>query len=134
MSSIRESLLQAVQLPREVVSVPELGIVVTVQGMSGTQRDAFESTLFTSTANGRRRVLDTRNIRSKLLVHCLVDEETGQPLFTENDIHDLGRVQAKILDRLFPVAQRLSGLTDQDVEDLAKNSQTAAASSALPTT
>lgn len=122
MATKRELLLGAKgRLPREVVEVPELETSFTVQGMSGKERDAFEGSCFATTANGKRRVFTSDNIRAKLLVHSIIDEDTGQLMFTENDIADIGALPGVIVNRLFEVAQRLSGLRNEDVEELAKN-------------
>ncbi|HYM22018.1 MAG TPA: hypothetical protein VEU08_02380 [Vicinamibacterales bacterium] len=118
--SQRDLLLAAVSLPREAVSIPELGETFTVQGMNGLQRDDFEASLFSTTANGRRRVFTSANIRAKLLVRCVIDPETGDRLFSDGDADAVGQIRADVLDRLFAVAQRLSGIRDEDVEALAK--------------
>lgn len=118
--SLRDRLLAAAELPRESVSVPELGETFTVQGMNGLQRDDFEASLFTTTANGRRRIFAPANIRAKLLVRCVIDPETGERLFNDGDVDVVGQIRADVLDRLFSVAQRLSGISDRDVEELGK--------------
>lgn len=118
--SNKSALLGAITLPREAVDVPELGETFTVQGMSGAARDAFESSLLITSANGKKRTISTANLRAKLLARSLIDPETGQLLFTDTDVDALGAVRADVLDRLFSVAQRLSGLSDKDVEALEK--------------
>lgn len=120
MSSQKDLLLGAVQLPRESVEVAELGQTFTVQGMNGVDRDAFESSLMTTSANGKKRMFNPANIRAKLLVRSLIDPDTGERLFGDGDADALGQVRSDILDRLFGVAQRLSGISDQDVEALTK--------------
>jgi hypothetical protein len=100
------------------VDVPELHETFTLQGMNGLQRDAFESALVTGV--GRRRTVNTQNIRAKLLVQTIIDPMTGELLFSEADADALGQVRADVLDRLFTVAQRLSGVSDKDVEELGK--------------
>jgi hypothetical protein len=52
----------------------------------------------------------------------IVDEE-GNRLFSDADVKLLGQKSAAALDKLFEVAQKLSGLKDEDVEELAKNSE-----------
>lgn len=113
-------LLGAVTLPRQVVSVPELDTSFTVQGMTGTDRDSYESSLFVQSANGKKRVFSSANIRAKLLVRSIIDPDTGERLFTDAEADELGKVRADVLDRLFSVAQQLSGVSDKDVEELAK--------------
>jgi len=61
------------------------------------------------------------NVRARLCAISIVDE-TGKRMFSDEDVRALGRKSAAALDRVFAAAQRLSGLTDEDVEELAKNS------------
>ena len=42
--------------------------------------------------------------------------------FTENQVEELGKKSAKVLDRLFDAAQKLSGIGVDDVEALLGNS------------
>ncbi len=107
------------QLPREIIPVPELGGDVIVRGMTGTERDEFESSL--TVGLGRRRRLDTTNIRSRLLVKCICDE-TGARLLKDEDVAVLGKLPAKVLAPLFDAAQRLSGVSDEDIDELGKSS------------
>jgi len=48
-------------------------------------------------------------------------DEEGTRLFAAKDMDELGKKSAAALDRIFTVAQRLNGLSGEDVEDLAKN-------------
>ena len=47
----------------------------------------------------------------------------GNLIFTDQDIQTLSKKSARQLDKLFDVATRLSGITDKNVEDMAKNSE-----------
>jgi hypothetical protein len=51
---------------------------------------------------------------------CLVDEN-GEQLFQHEDTFPLGAKSAAALDRIFQVAQRLNGLREEDVNELAAN-------------
>ena len=124
----REKLLGATTPPQESVNVPELGGEVLVRGMTGVERDAFEATLIVG--KGRKRDINTVNMRAKLVAYCCVDE-TGRRIFTDDDAVALGKVRADILDRIFSVAQRLSGVTDQDADDLGSPSKTPTPSGTL---
>lgn len=122
----RADLLGAVTLPREVVPVPELGGDVLVQGMSGAQRDAWEGSLVEG--RGKKRRMNTANIRAKLVAQCCIDEQ-GNRLFTDDDAEALGKTRVDALNRLFAVAQRLSGVTDEDVDELGEGSTSGGPSS-----
>jgi hypothetical protein len=49
-------------------------------------------------------------------------DESGKRLFPDADVRELGKKSASALQRVFEVAQRLSGLSNADVEELTKNS------------
>jgi hypothetical protein len=111
----RADLLAACVLPRETVKVPELNGDVIVQGMSGAQRDAWEASLVEG--RGKRRKMNTANIRAKLVAQCCVDSD-GKRLFSDEDVEALGTARVDVLNRLFGVAQKLSGVSDEDVDEL----------------
>jgi len=119
----REQILEAPDLPYEDVEVPEWGGIVRVRGLTGAERDQFEAAILERQGNGRFRVRMT-NIRARLVALACVDEQ-GRRLFSEQDVAALGQKSAVALQRVFEVAQRLSGLAPQDLEELAKNSRSA---------
>jgi hypothetical protein len=115
----RAAILAASDLPRETVSVPEWGGDVLVQGLTAKERDDFEISL--SVGKGKDRQDNFRNLRARLVARAVVDE-SGARLFGDADIAALGSKSASVLQRLFEVAQRLSGFTSADVDELTKNS------------
>lgn len=115
-------ILAAVDLAVEEVEVPEWGGVVLVRGLTGTERDAFEQSVVVVDGAGKGRRVHTNlaNFRAKLAARCMVDEAGGL-LFSEDQVAALGAKSGAALERVFSVAQRLSGLTQEDVEELTKN-------------
>lgn len=105
----------------ERVPMPELGegAVAIVRGMNGTERDSYEAGLIVQ--RGKRSSVNLDDIRAKLVARCLVNEE-GQRIFSDAEVGQVGAMRADLLDRLYKVAQRLSGLSDEDVDDLGKSS------------
>jgi len=124
----RSDILAFSDLPTEDVAVPEWSGSVRVRTLSGAERDAFEAASLQ--ARGKDRTVNLANLRARLCVLCLVDEQ-GARLFSDLDAEALGRKSAKALARVYDVAARLNGLTEADAEELAKNSASgpAAASS-----
>lgn len=114
----RDQILKAEDLKTETVPVPEWGGDVNVRTLTGTERDAFEEGCIKG--KGKR---DLSNLRARLCALAIVDENSNR-MFSDRDVHILGKKSAAALDRVFTVAQRLSGVTDADVDDLAKNSET----------
>jgi hypothetical protein len=119
----RTQILSAHDIGTLTVPVPEWGGDVIVRGMSGTERDAFEASVV-SMRNGDTAV-DMRNVRAKLVATCVIGED-GKRLFTDEDVTELGEKSASAINRVFEVAQRLSGLTKEDVTALGKASASAA--------
>lgn len=103
----------------EDVWVPEWQTMIRLRSLRGTERDEFDATRF-KFHNGEMQIT-TKQIRAKLLVLAAVDLD-GNALFRADQVTALGRKNAAILDRLFAVAARLSGLTPQAVEDEAGES------------
>jgi len=120
----KEQILKADDLPIETVEVPEWGGSVLVRTMTGTERDAFETSLI----DGKERNLT--NIRAKLCSKCMVDQ-SGERLFADSDITALGKKSASALDRVFSAAQRLNGISADDVKELEKNSGAIPADSSI---
>jgi len=113
----RDEILAVDDITIELVDVPEWGGSVYVKGMTGSERDQFEASVISIDGDNQR--VDMRDIRAKLCSKSLCDEG-GKNLFTPSDIKELSRKSAVALQRVFKIAQRLSGITDDDVEELAE--------------
>jgi len=114
----KKTILNADDLPREKVSVPQWGGDVFVRTLTGAERDAFEQSCVSN--KGKSKDINLVNIRARLCVLCIC-EENGMRLFNAKDVEALGKKSAAALDLLFSVAQRLNGLGNEDVEDLVGN-------------
>jgi len=114
----RDQIRAAQDRPRETVSVPEWGGDVIVMGMTGSQRDSLEASVIDR--NGKKVKIDLKDLRAKVVSRTVVDEN-GEPLFSEADMSWLGAKSASALQRIYEVGQRLSGMSDSDVEELAGN-------------
>ncbi len=114
----REQILEADDLPRELIDVPEWGegAQVYVATLSSYDKDQFEASILGK--NGGQNLV---NIRGRLAAATVVDEK-GQRLFDDKDASKLGKKSCAALDRVFDVARRLNRMADEDVEELAKNS------------
>lgn len=115
----RDDIMKVQDLTFEEVDVPEWGGQVRVKMMTGSERDAYEASLYE--LKGQEVKMNRDDVRAKLLVKCLVDENNNR-LFTDAEIKMLGKKSSKVLDKLFTVAQRLNAMTDEDVKKLEKNS------------
>lgn len=110
----KDRILAATELPEERVAV--LGGEVIVRGMSGFQRDRFEQALIASRkGKGKHAVIE--NLRARLVAASVVNED-GSRMFTDAEVEQLGQVNALTLTKLFSAAQRVNGLSDEDVDEL----------------
>lgn len=111
----RDAILAADDRRTEDVEVPEWGGTVRVRALSGSERDAYEGSLVRVSGDGRK-TLTLANARARL-VYLSVCDENRERLFTkEQDVNALGKKSAQALQRVWEVASRLSGLTEEDVE------------------
>ena len=124
---LRGLILSKQDIQTEKVHIPEWDTDVYIKGLTGTERDSYEASLFTVTESGKKVdvKMNRANVRAKLLVKTICDED-GSRVFSDADVEALGSKSAAALDKLFEVAQRLSGLSDKDVEELEKNSNSEA--------
>lgn len=121
----RDMILSIDDLKTEDVEVPEWGVTVRVREMTGSERGLFEKTIskVSTRPDGSTNVeMDAQNIRVQLCAMTMVDEE-GNRLFGDMELKALGGKSAKAIQRVFDVASRLSGISDDSVEDEMEKSQ-----------
>lgn len=116
-----DEILGASDLAPEPVDVPEWNGTVLVRGMTGAERDKFESSLMNDNMRGVNKEKGLANYRARLAAATLVDSD-GKRLFrSDAEVKRLGEKNAQALTRIAEVASRLSGLSDSDVEELTGN-------------
>lgn len=115
MALTREQILAADDLGLLEIKVPEWGGSVYCRVMSCGERDAYENDWVINKNNG------VDNFRAKFLAKCLCDQK-GELLFPGDEgVQSLARKSAKVLSRIWTKAMAHNALTDNDVEELAKN-------------
>lgn len=96
--------------------VPQWGGTVRVRALTGKERDAFEASNREIREDGTLVYLPD-NMRAKLVGRSLINPETGERLFTDQQINALGDKNAAVLNRIYEVAAELSGLTGDAGKD-----------------
>mgnify|MGYP003639830343 CR=1 FL=1 len=117
----KSQILEADDRPVEKVNTPEWGgedSFVLVRSISASERDRFEQSMIEERGKNTRANLS--NIRARFAAMCVVDEG-GARIFTDAEAVDLGKKSAAVLDRIFGTAQRLNGMSGDDVDELAGN-------------
>ena len=113
----RDDILRLGQSPPEFakVEIPEWGGHVFVKAMTGKERDQYE--ISQVEGKGSNQKVNLLNARAKL-VAAVTHDSSKRKMFTKEDVLALGNLNAKPLTRIYKVAQDLSGLTDEDMEEL----------------
>lgn len=101
----------------KIEKVQAWGGTVFVRGMTGAERDKFESSIVQQ--RGKEQIINLQNVRARLCVLTLCNED-GERLFQDSEINLLAEKSAVELQKVFLVAQRLSGITQEDVDELAE--------------
>jgi len=110
----KSAILGAADLKHEDVRVKSWGGTVRIRSMTGQERDEFRTAI--STEEGG---VPVGKFAAALLVATIVDE-SGNRLFTAEDMDALQKKSAASLDAPAAVAMRLNGLGGQAIEE-AKN-------------
>jgi hypothetical protein len=84
--------------------------------MTVGERDAYENEW------QRKKETGVDDFRTKFLVRCLVDEK-GNRLFDNGDVAKLAQKSARVMNRIWMAAMEHNNLSDQSIEELAKNSE-----------
>ena len=121
----RESLLQKEELKTVKVDLGE-GKFVFVRQMTGREREQFENLLVKKIRKGGK-IVDYQNamedFRAKLVVNCLCDDK-GVNIMQPGDYAALSQnMSAKRLTKLADEAGKLNGISEEDKEELVKNSE-----------
>lgn len=115
----KEAILAADDRKTEDVSVPEWGGEVRIRALSGRERDEFETSMVK--LNGNKREENFDNLRARLVSLCVVDENNKRLFRGDKDVTQLGNKSAAALQRVFEAAQKLNGMSDEDVEELTES-------------
>jgi hypothetical protein len=114
MALSKAQILAADDMGLKEVEVPEWGGSVFLRVMTVGERDSYENDWMINKSKG------VENFRSKFLQRVLCDEK-GELLFTASEIDLLAKKSARVITRIWDAAMKHNALTDDDVEELAKN-------------
>lgn len=115
-SLTKDQILSADDLGLLRLPVPEWGGDVYIRVMTVGERDAYENEW------QRKKETGVDDFRTKFLVRCLVDEK-GNRLFDNGDVARLATKSARVMNRVWLAAMDHNNLSDQSIEELAKNSE-----------
>ncbi len=105
-------------LEPEWLEIPEWNGGLFVRPMTGLERDNYEQSLVRG--KGANREMNIANARAKLVVMVAVNE-AGESVFTKGDVKRLGEKSSAALNRIFELATKQSGMSEQDIEELTED-------------
>ncbi len=115
--SIRDQILNADDIKKESVEVPEWGVTLEVRGMSGGDRARILETAVDAMGN-----LSLQVVYPEIVIATTYDPATGERIFDYGDTEAILAKNALAVDRIASVGMRLSGLGDAGVADAGKAS------------
>jgi hypothetical protein len=116
-SSIRDRILTADDTQSELVEIPEWGVTLEVRSMSGAARASLMQMAMESGGN-----VDITRVYPDLIVQTVFDPETGEQVFEEADKHAIMAKNGALLDKVVEVATRISGFSDNAIDEAGKDS------------
>ena len=114
-----KQILSADDLESQTMTIPEWGGEVIIRTMTEADRSKIEASVIQQ--NGSNQSVNMERYKVKIVVASLVDEE-GKRLFTQKSIDALRQKSARPINRIVNAAQKLNGISDDDVEELMGNS------------
>ncbi len=111
--SLRDDILEATDIPTEMVNVQEWDCAVEVRGMSLAEREAVGQIAVSEMEAREKGGRSEKSFNAACAVASAFDPKTGERIFTEADIPALAQKSASAVMRVATVAQRLSGLSEE---------------------
>ena len=114
----KDQILSADDLTTKDVFVTPWGGTIRIRTMTASERDHFEQKMF----SGGKKQARMDDIRATLVSIAVVGEN-GERMFSDKDVKALSKKSAAAMDQIFAEVQKLNAVSDEDVEDMAKNSE-----------
>ena len=115
----KDEFFEMAQPEKEFVTLDSKGRGVWVHGLTADQRDKFE--LSYATESGRVEISKMESLRAKLVYLCAHKADGNQFFESEDDVVKIGRSSGRVIDKLYGVAQKLSGMTAEDEKGMLGN-------------
>lgn len=120
----REALLAKKPSKIQKVILPDSEEFVFVRTLSSAERDQWEADNLIRERDRKRGVMmldyRTKAAKVRLLVLAICNEQ-GSRILQDSDVDELDKLDSKVIAKLYAVAAALSGITDDDLDELVKN-------------
>lgn len=110
--SLKEQIQQAEDRARRTIDVPEWGVVLELISPSVEER----AELIAAHQAAEDGEIDYATMYTSLLIATAHDPETGERVFGPDDAAWLAKKDAEVVNRVFEVAQEISGLAKATLE------------------
>lgn len=129
MESLKETILGAQDLAYEDIEIPEWGgVTVRVYGLDSDEIEAYQNSSTAMKTKAKKNAdveLAVKSRRAQLVVKALYNPHTNERIFDDADAADLAKKSAGVVNGLYVLVERLSGMDrtfDEQVADAEKNS------------
>lgn len=109
--SIRDQILNAVDVQSEIVHIPMWGVDLEVRGMAAAERIAMYDRIAEATQSGVAAA-SVSVMWPTLVIGCTFDPETGEQVFGPDDWTALAQKSGAAVDLIATTAMRLSGISE----------------------
>lgn len=118
----REDIFKSQDRTYQEVHVPEWGGAVRMQSLTAKELEEYQKSNRGKVDRQGNAAILWEGSAARLVVRCAVDKE-GQRIFGADDALELGRKSAAAVNRLFKVACTMNGITQEEQDEIIKNSE-----------
>lgn len=117
MARLADKIRQADDREVETIDVEGWGVKIGVRSMTALQRSQMQEEWATDEDNTATKLY------SMVLLHCCFDPDSGEQVFTEEDLEWLlAEKSAQTVDEVAQACLRISGLASDSVDEVGKDS------------
>ena len=115
--SLRDRILSAKDIKSNIITVPQWGLDLDIRTMTAIERSRLVATC--TKADG---TVDMEKMYPLLLISAVYDPETGEKVFTNEDVDALQDKSAAAVELVAKSVMEASGMTPQAVDEEGKDS------------
>lgn len=116
--NLRDTILAAKDIPSETLRVKEWDVTLLVKGMSAGERISLMQAAY----DQKTGQVNMAAVYPDVVVSCVHDPETGEPIFTDADKEALMGKSSAAIEAIAAVGLRLSGIGQDEEEAAGKDS------------
>lgn len=110
--SLRDKILACDDIQRELVEIPEWGVILEVRGMNGADRSRIIEMVSDEQGN-----VSVGTMYVETVIASTYDPESGERVFSPSDRDALTAKAASAIDRIAKVGMRLSRMDGEATEE-----------------